>query len=479
MIFVDSDVAHEGAQAVDRPPTVYKGRMRSLLLSLVMAAGAATHAQTGPPPEIRALIDGFIQAVNGDDAAWEAYAQARYAPAYLKAQTPEDRAALHRQIVDRFGTVARGPVRREGPEGPLEISVKGTKAEGVIAVHVDDGTFRITRISLDAPSPRDAAGALPPVPIDRTLGGDDLTRRLDAYLAGLASDGVFSGVALVARHGAPVFSKAYGLADRERQVANTVRTRFNIGSINKAFTQIAVNQLIGEGTLSRADTLGSFFPEYPQAVSRAASVDELRTHRGGLADVFGPQFDAANKRDFASNADYFTFIARLPPVFAPGAREQYCNGCYIALGAIVEKVAGMPYERYVADKVFARAGMASTGFPRSDQPAADIALGYTRRGPRTSGAAGAPPLVSSVALHGMAGSAAGGSYSTALDLLAFVNAAKAGAFPGANGDMGIAGGAPGTSAVIESSGEWTVIVLTNLDPPTGEELGTAIARALR
>ncbi len=45
--------------------------------------------------------------------------------------------------------------------------------------------------------------------------------------------------------------------------------------------------------------------------------------------------------------------------------------------------------------------------------------------------------------------------------------------------MGIAGGAPGTSAVIESSGEWTVIVLTNLDPPTGEELGTAIARALQ
>jgi serine/threonine protein kinase len=45
-------------------------------------------------------------------------------------------------------------------------------------------------------------------------------------------------------------------------------------------------------------------------------------------------------------------------------------------------------------------------------------------------------------------------------------------------DMGIAGGAPGTSAVIASSGEWTVIVLSNLDPPTGEDLGSAIARAL-
>jgi CubicO group peptidase (beta-lactamase class C family) len=457
--------------------------MRTLVFSLLMAAGAATDApqivQTGPPPEIRALIDGFIQAVNGDDAAWEAFAQARYAPAYLQAQAPEVRATLHRQIVDRFGTVTRGPVRREGPEGPLEISVTGTKAEGVIAVHVDDGTFRITRISLDAPSSRDAAGALPPVPIDRTLGGDELTRRLDAYLARLASDGVFSGVALVAHHGAPVFSKTYGLADRERHVANTTRTRFNIGSINKAFTRIAVSQLVGEGRLSPADTLGSFFPAYPQAESRAATVEQLLSHRGGLADIFGPQFDAANKRDFASNADYFRFIAGLPPVFAPGAREQYCNGCYIALGAIVEKVAGMPYERYVADRVFARAGMASTGFPRGDQMAPDIALGYTRRGPRTSSVAGAPPLVSNVAMHGVAGSAAGGGYSSALDLLAFVKAVKAGTFPGASGDMGIAGGAPGTSAVIESSAEWTVIVLSNLDPPTGEDLGTAIARALR
>jgi CubicO group peptidase (beta-lactamase class C family) len=250
---------------------------------------------------------------------------------------------------------------------------------------------------------------------------------------------VFSGVALVARHGAPVFSKAYGLADRERQVANTTGTRFNIGSINKAFTPIAVDQIVGQGMLSRADTLGAFFPSYPQAMSRAATVEQLLTHRGGLADGFGPQFDAASKHDFAADADYFTFIARLPPVFAPGAREQYCRGCYIAPGAIVEKVAGMKYERYGAEKVFVRAGMASTGFPRSDQPAPDIAVGYTRRGPRTSGAAGAPLLVSNVAMHGVAGSAAGGGYSTALDLPAFVNAAKAGAFPGASGDMGIAG----------------------------------------
>ena len=64
-------------------------------------------------------------------------------------------------------------------------------------------------------------------------------------------------------------------------------------------------------------------------------------------------------------------------MFAPGERNLYCNGCYIALGAIVEKASGMPYEKYVAEHVFGRAEMTSTGYLRSDRPMPDIAIGYT------------------------------------------------------------------------------------------------------
>jgi hypothetical protein len=115
--------------------------------------------------------------------------------------------------------------------------------------------------------------------------------------------------------------------------------------------------------------------------------------------------------------------------------------------------------------------MTSTGYPRTDQPAPDIALGYTRRTADGS-------LRVNTAMHGVTGSAAGGGYSTVLDLLTFVRAVKAGRFPGANPNMGIAGGAPGTNAIVEAGDEWTVIVLTNFDPPTAQDLGTAIARAL-
>ena len=444
----------------------------SVVVLIASAAFAQVVRTQGPPQEIRDLIDGVVAAINGTAEVWEAFAQAKFAPAYLKQQTREQRAALHQQIADRFGTVARGGVQREGPDAPLLINVKGSKASGVVVVAVDDSVFKITGISLDAPAERGANSGLPPIMIDKSLTSDEIDRRLDAYFTSLARDDIFSGVALVARNGAPVFLRAYGMADREKKVANTIRTRFNIGSINKSFTQVAINQLIADGKLSYSDTLGQFYPDYPQATSRGATIEQLLGHRAGLSDFFGPQFNRANKGDFASNADYFKFVGSLPPAFAPGERNQYCNGCYIALGAIVEKVSGMPYEKYVAEKIFSRADMTSTGFPRTDRPASDIALGYTRRSADGS-------LTSNIAMHGVTGSAAGGSYSTALDLLTYVKAVRAGKFPGADGNMVIAGGAPGTNAVIEAGNEWIVIVLANFDPSIAEDLGSSIARALR
>ena len=307
--------------------------------------------------------------------------------------------------------------------------------------------------------------------INRSMTSAEIDRGLDGYFTKLAADDTFSGVALVARNGVPVFFKAYGLADREKKIANTIRTRFNLGSINKAFTQVAVHQLVAAGKLSYSDTIGKFYPDYPQAASRSATVEQLLGHRAGLSDFFGAEFTRAPKTQFSSNADYFTFVGSLPPAFAPGAREQYCNGCYIALGAIVEKASGLPYEKYVAEQVFARAEMTSTGYPRSDRPEPDIAQGYTRRG-------GSGSLQNNLALHGVTGSAAGGGYSTALDLLTYVKAVRAGKFPNANPEMGIGGGAPGINAIIEARGEWVVIVLANLDPPAAGQVGIAIADAL-
>ena len=163
------------------------------------------------------------------------------------------------------------------------------------------------------------------------------------------------------------------------------------------------------------------------------------------------------------------------------------DSCYIVLGEIIAKVSGMPYERYVAERIFAPAGMKSAGFLAYGDP--DVAPGYTRPSP-------AAPWTSGAGLHGRHGSAAGGSFGSVRDLLAFDNAlrthvlfdAKTTAWffdnPAdatkvrAMDDYGIAGGAPSANASLESNGAWTVVTLGNLDPPNAVRVGTAVARAL-
>jgi hypothetical protein len=141
--------------------------------------------------------------------------------------------------------------------------------------------------------------------------------------------------------------------------------------------------------------------------------------------------------------------------------------------------------------VFTPAGMKATSWV-SVTASPRTATGYTRRtGPNQPDG----PLHANASMHGAAGSAAGGGYSTASDLLAFDTALRTGvlldpvrtgwvlnagtAGPGrAGGGLGVAGGAPGINANLESDGTWTIVVLANLDPPAATSVGQAIRKAL-
>ena len=324
---------------------------------------------------------------------------------------------------------------------------------------------------------RDAQQVVSPPPISAGLSDAELSQALEQYLSALAGQDIFSGVVLVSKRGTPVFQKAYGYADRANKVPNAPATRFNLGSINKIFTHTAIAQLVSKGRLKYEDTLGMLLPDYPQAVTRAATIEQLLTHRAGIADFFGEEFSRSPKDRFRSNADYFRFVSNLPPLFGPGERNQYCNGCYITLGAVIEKIAAVPYEQYILDNIYTPARMSGAGPIQMDDIVSDLAMGYTRRGSDRR-------LRSNIFMRGAAGSAAGGGFATAADLLAFDTAMKSGKLLDAKAvasfyaNGGFAGGAPGTSAVIETGDVWTVIALTNLDPPVGERIGVGIMRAL-
>lgn len=303
---------------------------------------------------------------------------------------------------------------------------------------------------------------------------ENVAPALDAWLTTLADNEIFSGVALLAQTGETVFSGAYGYADRAQQRRPELTTPFNIASIGKAFTQTAIGQLVDMGTLSLDDTIGKWLPDYPSEVTRAATIQQLLTHKGGIADFFGPAFDALPKSQFTSNADFYRFVSTQPPLFKPGEREQYCNGCYIVLGQIIAAASGLSYEDYIRRNIFAPAGMTGAAFT---QPAT-AALPYGKPRPDMTS------LEDVSTMQPKAGSAAGGWFATAADLLAFEQALRAGKFgitaqtlvlpdrPGAVAMIG--GGSSGVNTLLMGNGEWTLVVLANFDPPIANAIGPEV-----
>lgn len=461
----------------------------------VMGLAAATPAAgqpgaSGPGAVARAFFDALA---TGNPERFEAMAGEQFAPGLMARRTPDDRKRLIERIIADFGQLTLDGIRKTGDDR-ITLVVRGsTGLEGRIELTLETAPpYRITMLGVEVGESEAGPALPPPPPITASMAPVDLAKALDAYLSARAAAGEFAGVVAVAKSGRTIFEAAYGLADRDQQVAVTPATRFNVASIGKAFTKTAIGQLVARGRLSLTDTIGKLLPDYPNPKAHAATVDQLLNHQAGIANIFGPAFDAAPKDRFTSNAAYFAFVAPQPLTFDPGTGRQYCNGCYIVLGEIIARASGQPYEAYIADHVFGPAGMTGAGYFRADRLPAGVALGYSRQLP--GGAPGS--LQNASRAHGVAGSAAGGVYASAADLLAFDAALRGGklldpamtawflgaapAEPGARapGGIGIAGGAPGTNALLESDEAWAVAVVGNLDPPASTGVGLAIKRQL-
>lgn len=325
---------------------------------------------------------------------------------------------------------------------------------------------------------------LPPLALNAQMSDAEIGTALTAWFGQLNSAGRFDGAVLVARDGRSIYQHAWGPADRAANTANTAETRFPLASIGKVFTSIAIAQLEQQGRLNSDDTIAELIPDYPTALSRTATIDQLLNMQGGVADIFGPPFREADKSQFTGNHAYYEFVSHREPTFAPGAREEYCNGCYVVLGEIIARVSGMSYEDYIARNITGPLGMTNTGFLRGDQLPANAARFYgTPRGPGT-------PVEDVGQFHGVTGSAAGNIYSTLGDMLILDNALRdmrllnvrysAQVLHGAPQTgrlatrIGFAGGAPGVNTMLHGNGGWTLIILANREPPTAEAVDQVV-----
>ena len=318
-----------------------------------------------------------------------------------------------------------------------------------------------------------AAAQQRPTPSPR-LTEEQLAAALGSHLDSLAAADRFSGVVVLARSDTRVFGRAYGMADREAGVPNALDTRFNLGSINKAFTAIAIRQLANAGKLALPDKLIQHLPDYPNRdAAERVTIAQLLEHTSGIGGNIFAAPPGGSRNDLRKTADFLALFAHEPLQFEPGSRQEYSNAGYVLLGAVIERLSGMSYYDYVRANVFEPLGMTSTGSYPKDSLPPKTAIGYTRGGPAAE--AQGPLRRNTETLPGR-GSSAGGGYSTAQDLLRFARAVREGLIPGGPpGGMGVAGGAPGINAVLETDvAGYDLVVLTNLDPPAAMDVGRQV-----
>ncbi len=172
------------------------------------------------------------------------------------------------------------------------------------------------------------------------------------------------GVAVaIARDGEVVFSRGYGRANLEHDIALTADTVTESGSVAKQFTAAAVVLLAERGRLSLDDAIRKYLPEMPSALADGITVRMLLNHTSGLRDIHG-LFDLIGRPSYSGshdNAEVVRVMSRQRDLnFAPGTEYSYCNAAYILAAVIVERVSKQSFGAFSTEHVFRPRGMTQT-----------------------------------------------------------------------------------------------------------------------
>jgi len=309
----------------------------------------------------------------------------------------------------------------------------------------------------------------------------------------LAASGRFSGSILMSAGDDTLVNDAWGEADREHKVSNTPETAYDVGSIGKLFTQIAVLQLLEKGKLALDDPFGKYLPDYPErTIAGKVTLRQLLLHRSGLGDIFNGITPQTKLGSITELKGFLPFFADKPLEFEPGTNNRYSNAGYIVLGLVIESVSKENYYTYIKEHVLTPAGMTRSGFFDRNHLPPSVARSY-EEGEDVTG------------MHAGRGTPAGGLQASIGDLVRLVQAINSGKIIGKDSvkvlremiprppdapapadetklmAYGIEGGAPGVSGqlVIDPTGRYTRVILCNGGPPMAMSMGMTIRGWIR
>ncbi|MBC8025147.1 MAG: beta-lactamase family protein, partial [Steroidobacteraceae bacterium] len=342
------------------------GLLLGMLLAHAYAAEVATPTVRSP---VRAQLDLFLHAYNANDR-------------------------------DTFTTYMRdnGSVPMQ-QEGAIRIALTWYKVMGGFdAIEVTESDplaltgFVRTRESLDVLGVTLSVEPEPPHRVVTVLfNGDDLPERYlpqrlsDAAAAEawrveaarLAAIDKFSGTIYFA-HGKNVLARgAFGFADRERKIPNTVETRFRTASVTKMFTAVTVLRLVQDRKISLDEPIGKHVPELANEPLGRGTVHQYLTHTAGAGELFDDRY-FGHQRELRSHDDYLRVFGKDLLKTSPGQEFAYSNLGYMLLGSLIERVTGKSWDSAVKKAVFAPARMTRTGTEPEDIVVEGRAIVYDR-----------------------------------------------------------------------------------------------------
>lgn len=237
---------------------------------------------------------------------------------------------------------------------------------------------------------------------------ESLYQLVDQY----AKENNFSGVVLVATDGKPDILKAVGLSDRETDKAMQTDSKFRIASMTKVFTAVLTMKLVDEGKLDLEKPISAYFPEYVGEGKDQVILHHLLTYSSGIENTAEP-LGMKPYQTLLSLDDFIIKYCSGPLVYLPGSESRYGNTEYILLQKIIEKVSGRSFEEILTAHILGPLQLRNTGMYTGKNPPKDKVTSYTWEDSLKTLTPDEPYLP--VMFFG-----AGGMYSTAEDLLAFV-----------------------------------------------------------
>ena len=191
----------------------------------------------------------------------------------------------------------------------------------------------------------------------------DLTAWVDSYASGFGKEWgpafAPTGYLTVAKDGAPIVARAYGKANPKTGAAIGPSTQFQLGSVTKQFTAVAVLQLAEKKRVNLTDSVRTYVAGLPPEFD-AVTLHHLLTHTSGIANYTADRELMMLHDEHLPRGRVVESFAQKPLAFRPGEKFDYSNSNYFLLGLVIEKVSGKTYEEYLQANILGPAYMPRT-----------------------------------------------------------------------------------------------------------------------